>query len=923
MQSIRNKINELEAILTESSVDFLCVSEHFLKFDEMESLNICDYKVSSSYCRKVSRGGGTLILTKPFLECRSMEKINSLSIEKQCEICCVFVPKQNLYIICVYRSPTVILSASEDYGLFLSILEQSLNSLPTANIILTGDFNTSFGSDSRECASLIDLLSTYNFKQMITSNTRQNKCIDNIFINFTSNICSSLSIDLGISDHYGQFLNFQLGKMQKISKLRKICRPITAQGKQIFFNNVENINWDFIDDANMNCNKKFELFTEEIKNAMINAFPEKSVLYDPNANYDSNWFNQNLREMRSKLMLLSDLYKQYKSDYLKRELSDYKTKYKNAIINAKKSKNEDLIKNSQNSIKTMWQIINKKRNNTHSHIQKDISLTPNHFSTYFSEVAGNLLEDLGDSEIDPIDKMHNVELYHPNLFNFKLVTHNNVREAIDSIKNKNSKDIFGLNIILVKSIKNFIISPLCKLINLCIKEACFPDCLKEAIVIPIYKKGDANEAKNYRPVSLLPIFAKIVEKCFAWQIANYFENNNIFYKKQFGFRKSKNTTSAVLNLVEQALEAFEDREHMCTIFCDLSKAFDCVSHEILLEKLNRYKFCHNSVTLLRSYLTNRYQTIKINNKYSNKTKIIHGVPQGSVLGPLLFLIYVNDFPNSNEHSSDILFADDTSISVQNKNIEQLSATVCEVESRAEQWFKANKLTLNRDKTVHMIFSLRDKSGHNVPDPQDSTKFLGVYVDDKLTWHVHIDNLSKKLSKNTFILRNLANEVGKEALKNAYFALCHSLLSYAILVWGQASNWPRIFALQRRAIRIISGLNYRDDCREQFRKLKIQTLPSIYIYELLLYARKSLYAQDVNRVREYHYNTRQKALLITPYVRLTKSQKGIQVLAPKFYSKLPPDIKSLPDLDFKKKIRTILLGKTFYSYDEYLSYNFNM
>lgn len=733
-------------------------------------------------------------------------------------------------------------------------------------------------------------------------------------MNFNIEVSSGISLDLCISDHDGQILHFQPPEIRKSIITYKSVRPITQSGELLFYNIVDTISWDFLDDPNLTCDNKFHIFQDKISDAFLAAFPEKHLKFNVEQNNFNNWFNNDLQQMRSKLHFLSDAYKQNKSAYLKCKLNSYKREYRKSIIHAKQRNNNKLISNSKNSAKTMWQIINSKRQQSKNQINSNISA--NEFSNFFGSVADNILRGLTDCEEDPVTLMH--QYFSKNCtFSIKKISQVNLRDAINSLKNKSTKDIYNISIPLIKCIENLIISPLCKLINICIENCCFPQCLKEALIIPVFKKGDANDVNNYRPISLLPVLSKVFERCLSQQIVAFFESNNIFYGSQYGFRSKRNTSNAVLELVDQITDAFENHQYLYTVFCDLSKAFDCVSHALLLDKLKFYGFCNDSIKLIQSYLKCRYQTVKLDNVYSQRVQVLHGVPQGSVLGPLLFIIYINDFPLCNSDSKDLLFADDTAVSVVGGNLQDLVIQAGEAESRAEHWFRSNKLSLNLAKTVHVIFGLRDLSGHGVPDLHDSTKFLGVNVDNKLTWESHIDSLSSRLCKSVFALRNLANEVDSDCLKTAYFALCHSQIAYAILVWGKAAKWHRIFALQRRAVRILGGLGYRDDCRNVFVKLGILTMPSLFIFELLKYAKKNIPA--VSHVSSY--NTRKKDLLRVPFVRLSKSQKNINILAPKYYNLLPTRIKCLDERSFLKEIKSFLMVNSFYSYDEFLNFKF--
>jgi hypothetical protein len=321
----------------------------------------------------------------------------------------------------------------------------------------------------------------------------------------------------------------------------------------------------------------------------------------------------------------------------------------------------------------------------------------------------------------------------------------------------------------------------------------FPDQCKIAKVVPIFKKGETNKFSNYRPVSVLPAISKILERLMYNRLIKFVDHFNIIQSNQFGFRKNYSTSLAINSFVNLFHEAIEKDHYMISLFIDLSRAFDTISHEILFNKLYVYGIRGLALDWIKNYLPNRNQFVIYNNMKSSFRNILMGVPQGSILGPLIFILYINDLPNVSSKLSFIQFADDTSIFITGKNLNEMSKLMTDQMKQVTDWLKINMLTLNISKTNYMIMCSRGKKVDDFEcnmeidgkliECKAQCKFLGLIVDDKLTWKYHIDYICNKVSKLIGILFRARKMLSTSSLTTLYNSLVKPYFTYCINTWG--------------------------------------------------------------------------------------------------------------------------------------------
>lgn len=907
IQCLRNKVEVFDAFLADKNYDIVCLTEHWLTYDEVDFVNFTNYKVVSFFCRTSHIHGGVLILARRSVGCVGMDWVAGLSVEFTCELCSISIPDMNAVVIATYRTGTGDLGSFQD--ITGEVLERILHNL-TVTVVLVWDFNIHFNEPGSVALDFVNFLGTFGLRRTVFEPTRLKNCIDNAFTNadnFDSTVLKPF-----LSDHYAVHVSFHLSNVRTECSSYIKLRSITDSGLFKLYNIIESVDWSFLD-YDVSVSIKSELFLDTLVDAVNLCFPEKYVAVTPGRDLLGQWFNKDLFNMRETLRFMREALVRENSPELRQIVGRYQAGYKSKVNEAKRRAHDAVLNRAVNFSAGAWKIVNSYRGRCKKQVGEN--LDAHTINDYFSHIADRIIRHIPPS-------VHESSYYLSKTsdfvgeFTIREVSPVEIRNAIFSMKNSSSYDMFFMNTKILKCIGNLIYLPLCRLINMCIRRGVFPDVLKTARVIPVHKHGPTDDPDNFRPISLLPLIGKVFEKVVKGQIDTYLCENNILNKSQFGFRKGLSTASAINDLTDYIHSSFEDKSMTGTIFCDLSKAFDCVSHGLLLKKLGHYGFSTHSVNLIASYLNGRRQFVSLRGVSSDTVLITCGVPQGSILGPILFLIYINDLAYclpSDVRST--LYADDTTLAVQENSFKDLCDRLCGVRSKVGDWFASNQLSLNAAKSETVVFTLS-----KVYNVNHTVKFLGVMLDSKLNWNTHIDYTSSKVAKNIYLLRNIKPLVSEVVALMAYRSLVESYLRYAVLSWGHAPAAKRLFGFQRRAVRVVAGIGYRDDCRSCFVQFKLMTLPSIYILECLKYVKMN---EDNFSTRSmvHDHCTRYAGDLVVPCHRLSATRSGIRFLGPWLFNLLPSSIRNLPVGEFTRRIADYLLTEAFFSVQECIDGDF--
>lgn len=908
IRSCRNKLDMIEGLIASlgKKIHIIVFTETWLYQNEI--FNLFGYK--SFHCvRDKDRGGGVSIFIDDNISAHELH--TELHVLSNSNFLVLDLPEYKNKLIGVYNpggnSPT-----------FLSRYDEIIAMFPSSMIF--GDFN-------------INLIDTHealvtNYRSIVEGNgfmflnpldeayaTRESNTVKTVIDHISTDLCdykyhfTLLESDPDLSDHKTIILSIDLLKQQTM----KLRTKTVLQYERI--------------DENLLVTDQVITFADFSQRlSAVVSENTKVVRVCDKTNVKKPYINAEILKM---IETKRNLYFAFKRNpALGPEYRRKRNELTNKIKLLKRNHIDSKVNNNLGNPKQMWNNLNQLIFNRQSHAENsfainingslctDEAIISNCFNDYYINVCDSVIQNWSNNQIITTSRFNE-------LFDFHSVTESNVLANIKSLNPNSATGVDGISTKFLKRFSNSYLSKYTFLINQCIAAASFPDVLKTARVIPIYKSGNKTLTSNYRPISVLNAISKPFEKCLYQQIQEYCIQHSAIHKDQFGFVPKSNTMTAVSNLVNDIYVGLDNRKKVACLFIDVRKAFDCVHHDLLVNKLRRSGFSINACKLIKSYLSNRTQVVRINGKSSSPRVIKYGVPQGSILGPLLFILFVNDIFRLPLKGKLQLYADDASLLYTEENFETLRNNIEHDIKLLTEYFMRNHMAINLDKTNYIVFSLRGKPQSipiNVNGTEikqiNSARYLGVIIDENLRWNLHTELVRSKISPYIFALRKLRHFISEKTAWKIYFAYIYPHLVYMNSIWGSAAeiHLQCIRTLQNKSIKIIKRLPILFPTNQLYNS---HTLPLSLLnkYEICLFIYKiannliktNLELTLVSNIHDRITRSVANNNLYPVRCRTTLAQNGIMSRGILLYNMLPMDIRNTVNIIiFKQKLRSYLI-----------------
>lgn len=821
--SLPKHIDELKLFMSDQVLDILAINES--RLDESIPDSMVDIPGYQILRKDRNRNGGGVVL---YIRC-SINYIERKDLfHETLETICIEIHKfksKPFLVATWYRPPSAPTS-------IFDLFEDALKKIDSGGIEfhLLGDLNCNLKAQTMTenySTKLKDLCQVYQLTQTIHEFTRvtpvSSSLIDVHLTNDPTKISTSGVIHVGISDHSLIYTIRKIGIPKGPPKIIK-TRNYKSFSSQLFLEDLSNQPWEILN----NLSDPNEIWSN-FKAIFLTIFDKHAPIINRKIrNKPSPWITQELKSTM------------YKRDYHKRKAtkpsgtqedwSEYR-KIRNLLNKNIKSRKEEYYRNTikanSDNPKDMWKTLKelisvKTKSSNISQLKmgdtiiSDPQRIAEEMNSYFVQIGPHLSDKIPKSSTS---SSHYFEEKNCK-FSFTKISERKVYDLLSSLSTAKATGLDGISSKILKIAAPVITSTLTFLFNKSIETSVFPDDWKGARVSPIFKAGDRDNIDNYRPISVLSAVTKIFEKVVFDQLYSYVSRNKLLYKYQSGFRSVYSTVTALLDATNEWYTNMDNGLYNGVVFLDLKKAFDTIDHKILLEKLNLYGIQGKPLDWFQSYISNRFQICSINGALSDKQTVTCGVPQGSTLGPLLFLLYINDLPNALEHSKARMYADDTTMTASGESISEVEELLNSDLEKAKDWFITNKLSLNTSKCEYMVVASNYRIHNTDHVPQISigqlpikrvskSKSLGVHIDEELSWHEHINEICKKVSRGLAVLKRIKPYVTRDCLVLVYNAVVQSQLDYCSIVWDSIGTTlaNKLQKLQNRAARIITDFSY--------------------------------------------------------------------------------------------------------------------